>query len=358
MVRTTVQDSMDAPDSMKEVLALAKAHDLGHIVANFFLENKILPENEPQLQTMVFKALYRYEGQKFEFDRVRHLLEEKAIPFIPLKGAFLRDFYPEPWYRTSCDIDILVKKEDATRAKELIIKALGYEHRGDSTHDITLFSKGGVCLELHFDLQESDFRTVEVLDNIWEGDFLVPITSYEYKMTNELFLFYHIYHMAKHFVHGGSGIRTLLDLWLLKNKMDYDKECLTRLLSDGGLTAFSESAMTLVEVWFGTATHTTLTEEMESYILSAGVYGTQENRIAIAQSREGGKGKYLLSRLFPSYTHMTKLYPRLEKCASLLPWYYLVRAFRFLFKKEKAYVLSEIRQNATVSDDKIGRAHV
>ncbi|MBO4954226.1 MAG: nucleotidyltransferase family protein, partial [Clostridia bacterium] len=33
------------------------------------------------------------------------------IDFMPLKGAVIRQYYPEPWMRTSCDIDIHVKKD-------------------------------------------------------------------------------------------------------------------------------------------------------------------------------------------------------------------------------------------------------
>ena len=136
-------------EQVTELLALAKMHDLGHIVANVFLENNIFPENAPKYQRTAFKALYRYEGQAFELSRVCELLAKEEIPFIPLKGSVLRKYYPQPWMRTSCDIDILVKKEDHTRAKEAIVKELSYEERETSMHDVTLFSQGGVCLELH-----------------------------------------------------------------------------------------------------------------------------------------------------------------------------------------------------------------
>ena len=150
-------------EQITQLFALAKIHDLGHIVANVFLENNIFPKNAPKYQRTAFKALYRYEGQAFEFSRVCELLAKAEIPFIALKGSVLRKYYPHPWMRTSCDIDILVRKEDHTRAKEVIVKELSYEERETSMHDVTLFSQGGVCRELHFDLLESDFREVQLL---------------------------------------------------------------------------------------------------------------------------------------------------------------------------------------------------
>ena len=38
-------------------------------------------------------------------------IKKVQIPFLPLKGSVIRQYYPEPWMRTSCDIDILVDFE-------------------------------------------------------------------------------------------------------------------------------------------------------------------------------------------------------------------------------------------------------
>ena len=46
-------------------------------------------------------AIYRYEKINYELNRLRSALNEAQIPFIPLKGSVLRQYYPEPWMRTS-----------------------------------------------------------------------------------------------------------------------------------------------------------------------------------------------------------------------------------------------------------------
>ncbi len=364
ILRTALQGTPLSPEiksfteeEVAQLFALAKIHDLSHIVANVFLENNLFSENTPKYQRAVFKALYRYEGQAFELSRLCELLSKKEIPCIPLKGSVLRKYYPLAWMRTSCDIDILVKKEDLIRAKEAIIEELLYEYREDSKHDITLFSKGGVCLELHFDLQESDFREIEILKDIWTGNEIRQTIPFVYEMTNELFVLYHIYHMAKHFMNGGCGIRPFIDLWIIKHNMPYDWDKLEKLLSKAGLLSFAKSALLLSDVWFSDGSHTELTEEMENYILSAGVYGTTENRVAIAQSARGGKLKFLLSRSFPSFEYMANRNPVLRKCPILLPWFYIVRWFRFLLKKEKSNAITEIRLNSSVSEEKTARLH-
>lgn len=46
-------------------------------------------------------AIYRYEKINYELNRLRSALNEAQIPFIPLEGSVLRQYYPEPWMRTS-----------------------------------------------------------------------------------------------------------------------------------------------------------------------------------------------------------------------------------------------------------------
>lgn len=103
-------------------------------------------------------------------------------------------------------------------------------------------------------------------------------------MPDEYFYFYHIAHMAKHFVGtGGCGIRPFLDIWILNNRINFDREKRANLLSDGELDVFAKQAELLAEIWFGTAEHTEITKQMEEYILRGGVYGTNENRITVQQ---------------------------------------------------------------------------
>ena len=57
-------------------------------------------------------ALYRYEQKKYVKEQIEKVLDRENIEHIFLKGATLCNYYPEPWMRTSCDIDVLVKRED------------------------------------------------------------------------------------------------------------------------------------------------------------------------------------------------------------------------------------------------------
>ena len=197
-------------------------------------------------------AVYRYVRLTGTLELLCNALSQAQIPHIPLKGSVLRPLYPEPWQRTSCDIDILVKPEDLERASQLLQKQYQYTYKGKSSHDISLFSPEGMHLELHYDTIDegwaSDSR--KVMARVWEYAHPVVEGSFRYELSNELFWFYHIAHMARHFENGGCGVRPFVDLWIMKNKMPCDPKKYNALLEEGKLTRFAEAVVRLSDVWF------------------------------------------------------------------------------------------------------------
>lgn len=126
--------------------------------------------------------------------------------------------YPQAWFRTSCDIDILIHQEDVERTIELLVKN-GYEHQSDATtHDYSFITPGKVHLELHYSLNQGERMEAinAILDMVWVCSSPFKESPYCFQMSNDMFVFYHIAHMAKHFIAGGCGIRSFIDLYLLK----------------------------------------------------------------------------------------------------------------------------------------------
>ena len=141
---------------MMELLAklytLSKSHDLAHLVGDALTKNNIIGDGEikAKFQNQMMLAVYRYEKINYELGRLREAMNEAKIPFIPLKGSVIRQYYPKPWMRTSCDIDILVHESDLERAVAILVDKLAYKRESKGSHDISLFSDYGVHLELHY----------------------------------------------------------------------------------------------------------------------------------------------------------------------------------------------------------------
>ncbi len=341
-------------DAWQAIYDLSKKHDLAHLIgyALNFYDVEIDPELRASFDKAINIAGFRYAKSSYELEALSETLEKAEICFVPLKGSVINRYYSEPWLRTSCDIDILVKKEDLERATDALVTTLGYKRQFATTHDVSIMTPSGVHIELHFDLQEEGFNSSDTLANVWCSGELEKVANFEHKMTNELFLFYHVYHMAKHFKLGGCGIKPLLDLIIIRNKMGYDENKVLALLENEGYGVFYKNALALAEAWFEDGAHTELSKEMQDYILDGGVYGSMQHNLAIAQSKEGRFAR-LWKRIFMPYKQLIIRYPSLKKCPPLYPFYLVRRWLRIIFSRDRKRAFDEIKLNQQVTSAQI-----
>lgn len=336
---------------LEQIYALTKRHDLAHLGA-LALESLSLPDSDVlnRFHISKMRAIYRYVRMDFDYQQICNILENAHIPFLPLKGSVLREYYPEPWMRTSCDIDILVTPETLDSASSELISN-GWTLRGKPHyHDISLYSPNGTHLELHFHLKENLSNIDPILETVWQHCSPAPGKNYEYRQTNEFFLFHHIAHLSYHFIAGGCGIRPFLDLQLLIQHMHYDDRKLQSLCTAAHLDIFFQRIMDLSSVWFANQPHSPLTRQMEDYILTGGTYGSLSNRVAMDQARAGNRWKNFLRRIFMPYHSMAIKYPILKTQKWLTPLFHFVRWFQLVTQKKFASSLRELGHISQTSD--------
>ena len=343
------------PEALPALFKLSKKHDLAHLVGDALDKNGLLPDGSEakkrfwRERTM---AVYRYEQIQYELEQICDALEEAKIPFLPLKGSVLRRYYPEPWMRTSCDIDILVKEAVLETAAKYLCEKLGYVSEAQRTaNDLSLYSPSGVHLELHYDLTEGEKYGKDILSNIWGYATVAEGKNYHLQLSDTAFYFYHVAHMVKHFEHGGCGVRPFLDLWLLCHRIDFSRKEREELLEKGGFLAFANACEKLALVWFDHAGYDDLDKRLEEYILTGGVYGTLQNRVGIQQAKRGGKCKYILSRIFISNKELKLKYPQVEKRPWLAPFYHIKRWLKPLTNKDSGKrSFNELSETSTVEE--------
>lgn len=344
------------PEMLEAVYTLAARHDLAHLVGQA-ISKLGLPDSDilAKCKQSAMQALMRYMRLNYEYEQTCQTLEQAQIPFIPLKGSVLRAYYPEPWMRTSCDADILVRPADLEKAISALTEKLSYREGMRDTHDVTLQCPGGPHIELHFDLVEEGRANSasEVLSRVWEDATLRDGHSFWYEMSDSFFYFYHIAHMAKHFETGGCGIRPFIDLWLLDNVVTGDQSDRDTILQSGELLQFATAARKLSCVWFGGEAEDPLSGRLQSFLLHGGVYGSVDNRVALQQGNRGGKWGYLMSRIFAPYKKLKSYYPVLEKHRWLMPvmqvrrWFMLLRSDVVRRAKNEIAVSNEAEQCGT-----------
>ena len=343
-------------EDYKELYAISKSQDMAHIVAAELQMQDLLRNDEigASFKKQKMLAIFRYEQLQYEFDSVCQELECQKIRYLPLKGSVLRRYYPEPWMRTSADIDLLIPIEEYEKAQIALIEGLEYTRGEQHEHDISMYAPNGVHLELHFGTIE-EYCAVDakgILDDIWQYAYVCEGFEYRYCLPDEWFYFYHVAHMAKHFEYGGCGLRFFLDMWLLTNRVEYNEQARRDLLARGGLLKFAECAKELANIWFGDGEHTDLTIRMQYHVLNNGVYGTQMSNIAWKQITQGGKNERAKNMLFLPYEQMVKKYPSLKKHKVLLPFYHIRRWFSALFHGRAKNSIDSLKLNSEVANRK------
>jgi hypothetical protein len=247
---------------------------------------------------------------------------------------------------------VLIKEQDLEKITRLLLQN-GYQEEEQCEHHVSFKSPFGVHLEVHHRLILEDFNPVAAafFDNIWSKAHLKEDTNHEYLMSNEVYYLYHIAHMAKHFEHGGCGVRPFLDILVLEDKFPFEKDELVALLKDCNLHEFYKGALKLTEVWFKNKAHDALTQTMQDYILRGGVYGSKENKVALQQTKKGGKFQYFISRIFPPRAVLQYSYPVLKKCKWLTPLFWVVRWFRVIFKGKTKSSIKELKTGVQLSEE-------
>lgn len=352
------------PESVKGVIdeeavmalyVLSARFDLSHTVGDALSKAGLLSDvAKEKFKKWQYLAFFRYQRSEYELSEMRRVLDEAGIPYMPLKGTVIRDLYPDPAMRVSCDIDILVPKERAMEAKALFTDKLGYRYDGMGDHDHQFFTPSELVIELHFQLYKTEDRVVYALGDVKEHMDLVAEDRLEYRMSGAYLYAYMIAHMAKHFHEGGCGVKPFADLYVMQKRMSYDREEALSMLKEAGLYRFTLAMEALTEYWFSDGKKPKDCDEIVSYLIEGGAYGGIQGCLV---SKKGAKSglSYLLGRIFIPFSEMAERYPRLLRCKLLLPFYYVKRIFAILFSKEKEAVRSAAKDTCALDKKKAKR---
>ena len=346
-------------ENLKKIYKISCRHDVAHLVADGLQKNGLGQDFDigKQFFERQMLAVFRTEQIGYELARVSELFEENGIDFIPLKGSVLRGYYPQDWMRTSCDIDVLIKRDDLNKATALLTDTFGYTPKptqDSQAYDLSFFSPTGIHLELHYGLMEKMFSGSRYLSQVWDEVVLKEGKRHHFVMPDDMFYFYQIAHLAKHFKSSGCGIRLFLDIWVLRHHKDFRiTENSYRYLEDVGLLNFEKAVTKLAEAWFSDGEVDENLEKMQDYIFGSGIYGTSENHLTSRQIDLGGKKNYALSRIFLPLDKLVMGYPVLKKHPYLLPFFEVKRWFDIIKAGRLASSVDELNANNAVKDDKV-----
>ena len=251
--------------------------------------------------------------------------EKQGIWYMPLKGAVLKELYPENGMREMADNDILF---DADRQEQVmhIMLMYGYmaESVGKSYHDV--YHKPPMLnFELHTALfgdtfSDPFYRYYADTKRLLRRD---EDSHYGYHFSDEDFYVYMTAHEWKDFNGGGTGVRSLLDCYVYgKVKGDtLDWAYITEQCRQLAIADFEQKRRQLAEKVFSADTLPDLTEqeqEMLMYYLTAGTYGKWENFVK-KKLEDQSKAGFILRQMFPDIAYMRRSVAFVNKYPLLYP---------------------------------------
>ena len=338
-------DLQGIEEFIEEVLSLAKTQGVLLLICCSIEKNKGKLSSEYRNNRA--QGIYQFIQNNYTLEKAKEVLNEGKIPFVPLKGAVIKDLYPEPWMRHSCDIDILVQEKDIEKAIALLLKADFTTDNKREYHDVSLYY-GPTHLELHFNICENISRIDNTLSQVWKYTELVEAS--EYRQTNEFFAFHILAHMLYHFLRGGTNIKQFVDFFLLRQNNTYDEERIKPLLSGCRLEEFYKVICEFTNNLM-TGKETELTNKIEKMVLNGGLIRRSNQADNVSIAVDGGIGKYIFKSVFIPKREMEWIYPILKKHPILLPHFYNKRLLTKTIGKERKRAQNVLKAHKNLDND-------
>lgn len=337
MLRAVIRGESPKPDTdgvdFEEVYKLAKTHDV--LNTSYYAIEKmnitLPPELRKKWEYKRNQCFHRTMIQRSEYAAICSAFEKNGVVYVPIKGFIVSDLYPQPDYRFMSDLDFLVK--DSKKAGEAV-KAIGYsEQRVNFMYTDEYIKPPFMHIELHRELFRLDSPFYDYFHKTFSRGRVGKTSRLE--LSNEDSLIYIIAHMHKHYYESGTGIRSVMDIYLINHKLIgiLDMNYVTAELEKLGLTEIYRKISDIAEKWFTKGDFEKLSED-ELYILTSGTFGTKEHRVINTRSSMKS-GEFFFRRIFPSPALIKELFYPAKKHPALLPVFYVYRLIRLIFSPKR-----------------------
>lgn len=333
-----VPDRMFIEDMVLDKITTVAIHHTISSMISFALESagvrvEVLAEQKN-------KAIRKVMLLDNERQRIFRKMDEAGIWYVPLKGVLLKEMYPIYGMRQMADNDILFDKRYGKEVKS-IFQASGYmiENFNNGNHDV--YQKDPIYnYEMHRTLFDSSFPVFSEYYTQLEKKYLWDNKDVSYARhmdVNDAYV-YIVAHIYKHFTLSGTGIRSLMDIYMYNQhcKKQMDREYIREQCKMLGILEYEEKARMIAYKLFEQplTEYSILTKEEQEYVeyyFTSGTYGTLNQRMQNEIHKlelEGSKhaeAAYIFRRLFPSVFWFRKHYRILDKCPFLIPFYGIIR---------------------------------
>lgn len=330
---------------------LAQSHNVTGLVGRILAD---LPTDHrpPKALAVVFRqamgqTLMAYEKRMAAVQVMEQTLSDAHIPYLTVKGTCTAAVYPDPPLRTSGDTDIVLTPDNQQKAVQTL------EQRGFAkkvTHDdVVMLTLHGFEFELHTRLESINDGSRALLANPFAPEVAYNKSKNIWVLQPVYAVYYTVLHLLHHIKTGGAGVRMLLDTDLLLRKDPTLATQVLELAERSGLERSFGCILALCKQWLDTplpcsvpALDTDTVEKFAAVILGGGVFGHGNGNtgavfLARQKAVKGDNTPFtrlvaLFRYCFPKADYMAYQFPYLTRGPCLLPFAYLHRFCRGLFR--------------------------
>lgn len=295
-----------------------------------------LPEVRDAVAAEYYAAVAQAVNQDHEGKRILQALNDAGLQCIALKGWEMRSFYPQPMMRQMADLDVLIQPYNYAQVRSTV-ESLGFvtTSKDESSWMHDNFHKGVVTLEAHKRLSDDAGAGRGWEKVMWARSEVVDGNIH--RMAIEDFYIFHFEHMHKDLLDGSLGLRRIVDVWLLDQRLEeMDVVYIDKWLDALGLAEFRQRMCNLARSMMGESPIDEDSELLLRHAFECGIYGNGQSykagRIARMSSSGLGLGKLrsAMAAVFLPYPRMLAHFPELENRPWLLPLFWGKRIVRFL----------------------------
>ncbi len=330
---------------------LAQSHNVTGLVGRILAD---LPTDHrpPKALAVAFRqgmgqTLMAYEKRMAAVQVMEQTLTDAQIPYLTVKGACTAAAYPDPSLRTCGDTDIVLTPEHQRETVQTL------EQRGFAkkvTHDdVVMLTLHGFEFELHTRLESINDGSRALLANPFAPEVAYNKSKNIWVLQPVYAVYYTVLHLLHHIKTGGAGVRMLLDTDLLLRKDPTLAPQVLELAERSGLERSFGCILALCKQWLDTplpcsvpALDTDTVEKFAAVILGGGVFGHGNGNtgaVFLARQKAADGSNTPFTRLvalfrycFPKADYMAYQFPYLTRWPCLLPFAYLHRFCRGLFR--------------------------
>jgi len=346
-MRDLQPEEMPENFSFKKVFEFGKAHEVSNIA--YIAVQKL--QNKPDADTLKdWKTFYAFSitrnANQFEVrSNIIDIFAQNNIRSLEVQGTIMKTFYPRPEWRMMTDIDFIVDKKNLPKIKALF-ESKQYNPTYSVGDDLEPFEVGSYAdyntlIEVHSEFFEHS--EYEAYGSITEP-FANAVPTGEklcYKTDDTTFYLYTILHCIKHYLGKGCGIRRILDIFVLNEKLGdkIDKDRVNEVFERSGYTKTVQELFALSEKWFGDSAADFDLSHAEEIVIKSGNHGSDVIKYSRRLEKSGQnvasfRLKSLLSRIFLSKKEIYSTYPYCKEHNLPLVFAWIYRWGCLLFVKK------------------------